>query len=457
MTEIKKILVANRGEIAVRIIRTCRTLGIATVAVYSDADRSALHVALADEAVAIGPARASESYLQIGALVETALHTGCDAIHPGYGFLAESEAFARAVTHAGLIFVGPDAETMTLMGNKVRARKAAQDAGLPVLSGSRYFAAEDSGGLAEAAEQIGYPVLVKAAMGGGGIGMSVAETPDMLLSRAALTQRSALRAFGDGTIFLERFIRNARHVEVQVFGFGDGRAVHLHERECSIQRRFQKVIEESPSPGISQDVRARITAAAIALAQACRYAGAGTIEFIVNDDTGEFFFLEMNTRIQVEHPVTEAVTGIDIVGLQLRLSSGEDLAADLMSSQPSSSGHAIEARLCAENPARSFMPSPGRLAVLKLPDDMPGCRVDTGVREGDEISPHYDSLIAKIICHGRTRTEAIAGMRAALGATVVEGVTSNLDLLRAVVISEGFQSGRTFTSFLDANREALGI
>jgi len=457
MTEIKKILVANRGEIAVRIIRTCRTMGIATVAVYSDADHSALHVALADEAVAIGPARASESYLQIGALVETALRTGCDAIHPGYGFLAESEAFARAVTHAGLIFVGPDAETIALMGNKVRARKAAQDAGLPVLSGSRYFAAEDSEGLAEVAEQIGYPVLVKAAMGGGGIGMSVAETPDMLLSRAALTQRSALRAFGDGTIFLERFIRNARHVEVQVFGFGDGRAVHLHERECSIQRRFQKVIEESPSPGISQNVRARITAAAIALAQACCYAGAGTIEFIVNDDTGEFFFLEMNTRIQVEHPVTEAVTGIDIVGVQLRLSSGEDMAAELMNSQPSSSGHAIEARLCAENPARSFMPSPGRLSVLKLPDNMPGCRVDTGVREGDEISPHYDSLIAKIICHGRTRTEAVAGMRAALDATVVEGVTSNLDLLRAVVTSESFQSGRTFTSFLDTNRDALGI
>lgn len=453
---ISKLLIANRGEIAVRIMRSCRSLGIDTVAVNSDVDRNALHVSCADAAIEIGPGRASDSYLRIDAVIDAARDAGCDAIHPGYGFLAESETFAAAVEAAGMIFVGPRPETIALMGNKIRARHAAEQAGLPVLSGSRRFATGDLDGLRAAADAIGYPLLVKAAAGGGGIGMNVVESPERLEAQATSTQKAAQRAFGDGTIFLERFIRNARHIEVQVFGLGDGRATHLHERECSIQRRFQKIVEESPSPGIGSDLRRRMTVAAVDLAHDCRYSGAGTVEFIVDDDTGDFFFLEMNTRIQVEHPVTEAVTGVDLVSLQMRHAAGEALDRELLFGVPVS-GHAIEVRLCAENPARAFMPSPGRLVRLKLPSDVPGCRVDAGVRSGDEISPYYDSLIAKIICRGDTRESAMSAMRDALGATEVEGVATNLGMLRAIMANEDFRAGRTFTSFVETNRSVLGL
>ncbi len=448
----RTLLVANRGEIAVRVLRTAKLLGLRTVAVHSEADAGSLHVTEADTAIAIGPAKAAESYLRIGALLDAARLTEADAVHPGYGFLAESANFARAVEAAGLAFVGPRPEQIDAMGDKERARHAAQAAGVPVLPASERLEPGTSINLATAAEAVGYPLLVKAAAGGGGIGMRLVEDPSALAATVAATQGMAQRVFGNGAVYLEHYVRHARHVEVQVFGFGDGRAVNLFERECSIQRRFQKIIEESPSPGVDQATRAAMCAAAVALAKAVLYRSAGTVEFVVDADTGRFFFLEMNTRIQVEHPVTEMRTGVDLVGLQLRLASGEDVWPALQAVQ--ARGHAIECRLCAENPDRMFLPSPGRITHLALPSGE-GVRVDTGVRPDDTVTAFYDSLLAKLIVHAPTRTAAIAKMQVALAETAIGGIASNVGFLRRILAHDDFAAGQTLTSFIDTHRAAL--
>jgi len=448
------ILVANRGEIACRVIRSARALGARTVAVYSEADRHALHVESADEAVHIGPSKAAESYLNVEAILAAARATGATAVHPGYGFLAENADFARRVAAAGLVWIGPTPAQIEAMGDKERARRIATEAGVPVVPGSARFPGGQLDGLADAAAGVGYPLLVKASAGGGGIGMRLVEAEDQLLKTAEATQTMAARSFGDGTIFLERYIPRARHVEIQVFGCGDGRAIHLYERDCSIQRRFQKVIEESPAPGLPDDVRARMAEAAVALARQQRYAGAGTVEFIVDAHSFEFFFLEMNTRIQVEHPVTEMITGIDLVALQLKLAGGDPLA-DLEQSAIAPRGHAIECRLYAENPAKMFLPSPGKLNRLKLPAASAQLRIDTGVREGDTITAYYDPMIAKLICHGPDRDAALAAVEAALADSAIDGIAHNLEFLGRVVRHPAFRAGEVFTGFIDAHKTEL--
>lgn len=449
-----KILIANRGEIACRVQRSARALGARTVAVYSDADRDALHVASADEAVHIGPAKASESYLNVEALLAAAASTGATAIHPGYGFLAENAAFAARVIAAGLTWIGPTPAQIDAMGDKERARRIASVAGLPVVPGSARFALDDLEGLEAAAAQVGYPLLVKASAGGGGIGMRLVEAPAQLRKTTEATQAMAARSFGDGTIFLERYIPRARHVEIQVFGFGDGRAIHLFERDCSIQRRFQKVIEETRAPGVPDAIRAQMANAATALAASQHYRGAGTVEFIVNAETFEFFFLEMNTRIQVEHPITECVTGLDLVALQLRLAGGDALT-ELTQASVALVGHALECRLYAENPAKMFLPSPGKLVKFQLPDPSDGVRVDTGVREGDTITPYYDPMLAKIICHAPTRAAVLAKMTLALAATQVEGIWTNVEFLRRIIAHPAFERGEVFTGFIDTHKADL--
>src|SRR5262245_19036266 len=378
----KKVLIANRGEIACRAIRSCRALGLKTVAVYSEADGKALHVAEADEAQPIGPAPAKQSYLVADNILSAARASGADAVHPGYGFLAENSGFARAVAAAGLTWIGPTPDSIDDMGDKERARLLARAAGVPILPGSARFTPGDLAGLDEAASTVGFPLLVKAAAGGGGIGMRRVDRPEDLAKVVEATQTLAGKSFGDGTIYLERRLAKARHIEIQVFGFGDGRAVHLFERECSIQRRFQKIIEETPSPGLKPATRAAMAEAAVALVRQERYRGAGTIEFVVDAETDAFYFLEMNTRIAVEHPVTEMTTGLDLVGLQIRLARGDDLST-LTQETIGQQGHSIECRLYAENPAINFLPSPGPLKRFRLPTVGDGLRIDTGVREGD--------------------------------------------------------------------------
>jgi 3-methylcrotonyl-CoA carboxylase alpha subunit len=446
---VRKVLIANRGEIACRIIRSCRRLGLATVAVYSEADKAALHVAQADEAVAIGPAPAKQSYLRHEVIVDAAKSTGADAIHPGYGFLSENAVFAAAVEHAGLIWIGPTAQSIDNMGDKERARQLAKAAGVPVLEGSARFTADNLHGLDEAAAAVGYPLLVKAAAGGGGIGMRRVEGPASLVETVKATQSLAEKAFGDGGIYLERFIEPARHIEIQVFGFGDGRAVQLFERDCSIQRRFQKIVEESPAPGLTPETRAAMGAAAVALARQERYRGAGTIEFVA-DRAGGFYFLEMNTRIQVEHPVTEMITGLDLVGLQIRLARGEDLA-DLTQASVTAQGHAIECRIYAENPAKNFLPSPGPLTVFATPAEAPNLRLDTGLREGDTVTFHYDPMIAKLVAHGPTRAAALARLDAGLAGFRIEGVVSNIPFLRRLIAHPKFRAGESSTRFVESN------
>jgi len=450
----RRVLIANRGEIACRIIRACRAEGLAAVAVYSDADANALHVECADDARRIGGAAPRNSYLNFDVILAAAKDARADAVHPGYGFLAENADFADAVESAGLIWVGPRAQSIRDMGDKNAAREAAQAAGVPVLPGSGRVAVNDADSLLRAGEQTGYPLLIKAAAGGGGIGMRQVDSAEQLVDAAEATATLAGRAFGDDGIFLERFVANARHVEVQVFGFGDGRAVHFFERECSLQRRFQKIIEEAPSPGISAALRADMHAAAVALARAVRYRGAGTVEFVVDDDRGEFFFLEMNTRIQVEHPVTEMICGVDLVALQLRLAAGADDAA-IEQNAIAAVGHAIECRLYAEDPSRMFLPSPGELKQLQFPaagDDM---RVDTGFRQGDVITPHYDPMLAKIIARGPDRATACARMTSALDATRVDGVVSNLDFLKNCIAHPAFRAGDTLTNFVERHKDDL--
>jgi len=449
----RKVLVANRGEIACRIMRSCQKLGLATVAVYSDVDQGALHATLADEAYPIGPAAARESYLATGKLLGAATAAGADAVHPGYGFLAENSGFARAVMTAGLTWIGPTPQSIDDMGDKERARLLAIRAGVPVLPGSARFTPDNRHGLAAAAEAVGYPLLVKAAAGGGGIGMRRVERSEELEKTVVATQALAAKAFADSAVYLERVIEPARHIEIQVFGFGDGRAVHMFERECSIQRRFQKIVEESPSPGITNETRQAMATAAVALAAQERYVGAGTIEFVV-DQAGNFYFLEMNTRIQVEHPVTEMTTGLDLVELQIRLARGGDLS-DLTQARIAASGHAIECRIYAENPARNFLPSPGPLTVFEPPTGFTGIRIDSGVRQGDKIPFHYDPMIAKVIAHGSDRAEAISRMAAALDRFRIEGFATNLGFLRKVLVHPAFRAGETFTRFVDSHLQEL--
>jgi acetyl-CoA carboxylase biotin carboxylase subunit len=449
---IKKVLVANRGEIACRVIRSCKALGLRTVAVHSEADRGALHVTMADEAHFIGAAPARQSYLLAEAILAAAQQSGADAIHPGYGFLSENESFAQAVSAAGLTWIGPDPQSIADMGDKERARLIAKAAGVPVLPGSPRFLPGALDGLAEAAAAVGFPLLVKASAGGGGIGMRRVEAPEKLRETVEATQTLAARAFGDGTVYLERYLPQPRHIEIQVFGFGDGRAVHMFERECSIQRRFQKVVEESPSPLLSEETRSRMGEAAVALVRQERYRGAGTVEFIADRDQN-FFFLEMNTRIQVEHPVTEMLTGLDLVGLQIRLAGGDPLW-ELTQESVARDGHAIECRIYAENPAKAFLPSPGPLKVFAPPSGE-GIRVDTGVREGDQVTVHYDPMIAKLVAHGATREAAAARISKALADFRIEGITTNIAFLQRVIDHPAFRAGDTHTGFIEAHGPAL--
>ena len=448
----QKLLIANRGEIACRIMRSARLLGIATVAVYSEADADARHVAEADEALPIGPAAAKESYLVADKIIAAARESGADAIHPGYGFLAENPGFAQAVEDAGLIWVGPTAESIAAMGDKERARTIAHDAGLPIVPGSARLTADDPSGLDKAARAVGFPLLVKASAGGGGIGMRQVDEPAKLADVVGATQTMAERAFGDGTVYLERLVQRPRHVEIQVFGHGDGRGFHLMERECSVQRRFQKIVEEAPSPAVDSGLRARMAEAALALVERERYRGAGTVEFILAPD-GAFYFLEMNTRIQVEHPATEMITGLDLVGLQLRLARGEDLSG-LAAPADGPDGHAIECRIYAENPDRNFLPSPGLLERFAPPEGN-GIRLDTGVTEGDRITPFYDPMIAKLVAHGRDRGAAIDRMLTALGEFRIEGIVTNIDFLGRVIDHDAFRAGNTHTGFVDEHRPDL--
>ena len=408
----RKVLIANRGEIACRVIRTCRKLGLSTVAVYSEADREALHVQLADAARSIGPSPARESYLAGDRIIAAAKESGADAIHPGYGFLSENAGFAQAVSAAGICWIGPTAQTIEDMGDKERARLLAEAAGVPILAGSPRFTPDNLHELAAAAAVVGYPLLVKAAAGGGGIGMRRLDAVGELEKTVIATQKLAEKSFGDPGVYLEQFVDPARHIEIQVFGLGDGSAVHFFERECSIQRRFQKIIEESPAPGLPDSVRNAMGEAAVALARQQRYVGAGTIEFVVDADH-RFYFLEMNTRIQVEHPVTEMVTGLDLVELQIRLARGDDLSF-LTQQAINISGHAIECRIYAENPAQNFLPSPGRLTQFQPPATSDSIRVDSGFRTGDNISFHYDPMITKVIVRGGERDGALDRMTSAL-------------------------------------------
>nr|WP_205521016.1 biotin carboxylase N-terminal domain-containing protein [Propylenella binzhouense] len=446
-------MVANRGEIARRIFRSCRKLGLATVAIHSEADAGAAHVAEADEALPVGPAAARESYLRADRVLAAARASGADAIHPGYGFLSENADFASTVAEAGLTWIGPSPETLRQMGDKQRARDIAAASGVPVVPGSRRFEAGDVAGLDEAAAQVGYPLLVKASAGGGGIGMRRVDAPEKLAEVVAGTQSMAEKAFGDGAVFLERFVPKARHVEIQVFGFGNGEAVHLFERDCSLQRRFQKVIEESRAPGLPAGTREEMAEAAVRLCRATRYKGAGTVEFIVDAESFEFFFLEMNTRIQVEHPVTEAITGLDLVAMQIDFARGA--LAGLDQGAIAARGHALECRLYAENPAKMFMPSPGRLERFRLPEGMPDVRVDSGYREGDAVTPFYDPLVAKLIAWGETRDAARRRAIEALSATEIEGIKSNRSFLIACLADPHFAAGDVHTGFIEARRSDL--
>lgn len=447
-----KVLVANRGEIARRIFRSCRELGIGTVAICSEADLGAAHVMEADEHVCIGPAPARDSYLIASKVLEAARQTGADAIHPGYGFLSENADFARAVQAADLIWIGPEPDTIDEMGNKQAARGVAEAANVPVVPGSPRFT-DDLTGIEAAAAAVGYPLLVKASAGGGGIGMRRVDSPEKLRAVAEATGSMAAKAFGDGTIYFERFIPAARHVEVQVFGFGNGEAIHLYERDCSLQRRFQKVIEESPAPGLPDAIRDQMVAAALRLCRKTRYAGAGTIEFIYDIASTEFFFLEMNTRVQVEHPVTEAVTGQDIVALQILQAAGK--LPVLPQSQITTSGHAIECRIYAEDPARNFLPSPGQICTYREPTPRHWLRVDAAYRQGDTVTPFYDPMIAKLIAHGATREDARANALTALAEFVIEGPKTNLDLLRACLADPDVIAGTYDTAFLEARRAEM--
>lgn len=429
MSSLRSILIANRGEIAVRIIRACRAMGIRSVAVYSEADREATHVQLADEAVLIGPAAARESYLNIASILEAARLSAADAIHPGYGFLAENADFAAACEKAGITFIGPRSEVIRAMGSKAGARKLAEEAGVPVLPG---------GSEAEFAS-IGLPLLIKASAGGGGRGMRIVRSPGEFVEAMAAARGEAERAFGDGTLLVEKYVERARHVEIQIFGDHHGNLMHLYERDCSIQRRHQKILEESPSPAVTTEIRERMAAAALALARKIGYTSAGTVEFLLAP-SGEFYFIEVNTRIQVEHPVTEMITGVDLIRLQIEIAQGGKLPP-----VPPMNGHAIEARLYAEDPDRGFVPSTGKLHVWAPPRGISGLRVDSGVEQGAEIGMHYDPLLAKVIAHAGSREAALNKLTYALESFFVLGPITNREFLIDVLEHQDFRAGKAHT------------
>ena len=440
----EKVLIANRGEIAVRIIRACRELGLRTVAVYSEADRSALHAKIADEAVCIGPAKSADSYLNVRAIIAACEVTGADAIHPGFGFLSENASFARTCERCGITFIGPDSHSIEMLGDKAAAKQSMKDAGVPVIPGSD-GAVKDMVEAKRISEEMGYPVMVKASAGGGGRGIRIVEKPEDLASQIAAAKQEALTAFGNDEIYIEKLVLNPKHIEIQILADSHGNVVSLGERDCSMQRRNQKVLEEAPSTVIDEETRAAMGKAACAAARVCGYKNAGTIEFLVDRDKN-FYFMEMNTRIHVEHPITEEVTGIDIVKEQLKIAAGE--ALDFTQEDVELRGHAIECRINAENPAMNFMPSPGVIDGLFIPGG-PGVRIDSAVYQGYEITPYYDSMIAKLIVHGKDRDEAIAKMKWALSEFIVDGVYTNIDFQLKLIRTEEFERGDYDNGFLN--------
>jgi 3-methylcrotonyl-CoA carboxylase alpha subunit len=446
----RTLLIANRGEIACRVIRTAKVMGLRTVAVYSEADREAMHVAMADEAVLLGPARARDSYLNIARMIEAARQSGAEAVHPGYGFLSESAEFAQACFEAGLIFVGPTADMIRAMGSKSGSKMLMDKAGVPLVPGY-HGEAQDDATLTKAADQIGFPVLVKASAGGGGRGMRIVRSVGELAGALVSAKREAKAAFGDDRMLIEKFVENPRHIEVQVIGDSHGNLLSLFERECTLQRRHQKVIEEAPSPTLSDAQREAVCAAARKAAAAVSYIGAGTIEFVSNGK--DVFFIEMNTRLQVEHPVTELITGIDLVEWQLRVASGEKLPKT--QDQITRNGHAIEARVYAENPHKNFMPSVGRIKTWHTPEPSNGLRIDAGYRQGDMVSPHYDAMLAKVIAWAPTRDAAIARLNRGLEDTDVRGVVTNMPFLSALVTHPDVRANRIDTGFIE--RELKGL
>ena len=446
---IRKVLIANRGEIAIRIMRSCAELGIQTVAVFSEPDRVAMHVRMADEAYEIGPAPSSESYLVIDRIIRTALDCGADAIHPGYGFLSENAAFSQACSDAGLIFIGPNPDTISAMGDKTAARAIMQQADVPMAPGTIDPVASIEDGLVES-DNIGYPVLIKAAAGGGGKGMRIVNSRDEFPSAFAASQGEALNAFGDERVFIEKYIVEPRHIEFQIMADQHGSIVHLFERECSIQRRHQKVIEEAPSAILTEAVRKKMGEASIEAARSCGYVGAGTVEFLLDADHN-FYFMEMNTRLQVEHPVTEWITGIDMVAAQIRIAEGEKLP--WTQSDIKCNGHSVECRVYAEDPLSNFLPNPGKLLRHKAPDGF-GVRVDAGVEEGDDVSIHYDPMISKLSTWGNNRSEAITRMVRALDEYDIAGVPTTISFCKMTMEHESFRSGRFSTHFVNDHYDA---
>jgi acetyl-CoA carboxylase biotin carboxylase subunit len=446
----KKVLIANRGEIALRVIRACRELGVETVAVYSEADRESLHVRFADDDVCIGPPPARLSYLRIPHIIAAAEITGADAIHPGYGFLAENAEFADTCKASNIAFIGPTADQIRSMGDKATARRLAAEAGVPTVPGSP-GTIENADEAMAFAESIGFPVIIKATAGGGGKGMRICRQADQFVQLFNLAQHEALSAFGNGAVYVEKYLEQPRHVEIQVMGDSHGKVVHLGERDCSVQRRHQKLIEEAPSPGLSTALRDAMGDAAVRAAKHIGYVGAGTVEFLLDSD-GSFYFMEMNTRIQVEHPVTEMVASVDLVKEQIRVAAGEPLGIQMKGGRLR--GHAIECRVNAEDPARNFQPSPGLITAYHPPGG-PGVRVDTHIYAGYTVPPYYDSLLAKVIVHGNSRAEALARMSQALDSFIVEGVTTTIPFLRRVIQHPDFARGEVDTKFLERNPDLL--
>ena len=441
-----KILIANRGEIAVRIIRACRNLGIRSVAVYSKEDAKSLHVQLADQRICIGEGPARNSYLNMDRIIAAAENMGADAIHPGFGFLSENSEFVRKCKENGITFIGPDADVIDKMGNKSHARKTMMDAGVPVVPGTKepVYDAETGKKLAE---EIGYPVMIKASSGGGGKGMRVAANEDEFEFQFNMAQRESANAFGDDTMYIERFVENPRHVEIQIMADSHGNVVALGERDCSVQRNHQKLIEESPSPAIDEETRRKMNEYAVLAAKTVGYTNAGTIEFLYDEDSDKYYFMEMNTRVQVEHPITEMVTGVDIVKEQIRIAAGEKLL--YTQDDIKISGHAIECRINAENPSRNFAPCPGTIDYLLMPSGGIGLRVDSAIYQGYEIPPYYDSMLAKVIVHGRDRDEAIAKMKRALYEFIIEGVDTNIEYQNKILNNKQFEKCQYNTSFLE--------
>lgn len=443
----KKVLIANRGEIAVRIIRACKEMGIETVAVYSEPDRDALHVQMADEAYCIGPKQSKDSYLNFTNIISVAKLTGCEGIHPGYGFLAENASFAELCEECGIEFIGPTADAISKMGTKDVARETMREAGVPVVPGSQGIV-EDEHAALTVANEIGFPVIIKATAGGGGKGIRVARDEEELVKGVKITQKEAAAAFGNPGVYIEKFIEEFRHVEIQVLADKHGNTIHLGERDCSIQRRMQKLVEESPSPALNPEIRAQMGEAAVKAAEAVNYRGAGTVEFIFDHINNKFYFMEMNTRIQVEHPVTEMVTGIDLIKQQLKVAAGEKL--EFSQDDIKLSGWSIECRINAENPSKNFMPSPGKVNMYLAPGGY-GVRVDSAMYPGYSIPPFYDSMVAKLITYGDTREEAVKRMKRALSEFVIEGVETTIPFHLKLMDNEVFQSGDFDTKFLEKN------